>query len=492
MIVQLISSTVLPCTCFGCALLARLLAEAQRDEDRHRRRRRGRSTTATQKNGVNRFRILCACRTGRAQRVLAVVVRPACCRRRSSPATTTAAATTTAGQRLRAGAVACGRTSTVLCGRLSSRIVGSRPARRLYNGRFAGSQLCDYSRNRAAGPGSRAIAASRVHKPETVERRRPALPVADRPALGLEVHPHAEQGLELVAGGGARVASAPTPPRPITIPFCESRSTRTTTSHREQRPVLGLALLDLVGRHGDRVRQLVAGRPRAASRAAARRRGTIRAGRRRRPRGSSAAPPASAPRARRPARRPRRPSAPTAARTRRSRRARPTPPRAARRSASRPTRSTLLTTSTTGVATGATQLGDEAVARPDRLRSASIEEAHDVDLGERRERAVVGALAEQRARLVHAGRVEEHDLRRRRSCARRGPACASSAAGRTRSRPCARRAGSPASTSRRSAARRPTRTPTGTRPARASSLAPLRDGRRVGDARPRRRAASAA
>ena len=38
------------------------------------------------------------------------------------------------------------------------------------------------------------------------------------------------------------------------------------------------------------------------------------------------------------------------------------------------------------------------------------DDAHHVDLGERRERALVRSLTEQRARLVHTGSVEEHDL----------------------------------------------------------------------------------
>ena len=54
--------------------------------------------------------------------------------------------------------------------------------------------------------------------------------------------------------------------------------------------------------------------------------------------------------------------------------------------------------------------GDEVVPLADRLARVD-EEADDVDLVERRERAAVGALAQQGAGLVDAGRVEEHDLR---------------------------------------------------------------------------------
>ncbi len=73
--------------------------------------------------------------------------------------------------------------------------------------------------------------------------------------------------------------------------------------------------------------------------------------------------------------------------------------------------SVLFTASTTGVETSARRAGDEPVARPDR-RVGLDEEADDVDLTERRERTVVGALTEQCAGLVHARRVEEDDLGR--------------------------------------------------------------------------------
>ena len=49
------------------------------------------------------------------------------------------------------------------------------------------------------------------------------------------------------------------PPRPITMPFCDSRSTRTTTRSASSGPLRRLPLLDLLGRDRDRVRQLVAG-----------------------------------------------------------------------------------------------------------------------------------------------------------------------------------------------------------------------------------------
>ena len=55
------------------------------------------------------------------------------------------------------------------------------------------------------------------------------------------------------------------------------------------------------------------------------------------------------------------------------------------------------------------EVGDEAVASPDRARRLD-EHAHHVDLRERGTGALVGALAEQRARLVDARRVEQHDL----------------------------------------------------------------------------------
>ena len=57
-------------------------------------------------------------------------------------------------------------------------------------------------------------------------------------------------------------------------------------------------------------------------------------------------------------------------------------------------------------------LRDEPVAGTDR-RGRLDDDADDVDPGERRERALVRTLAEQRAGPVHTRRVEEHDLRLR-------------------------------------------------------------------------------
>ena len=54
--------------------------------------------------------------------------------------------------------------------------------------------------------------------------------------------------------------------------------------------------------------------------------------------------------------------------------------------------------------------GDEAVARPDALVGRHAE-ADDIDLGERRPHDVVEALAEQRARAVQTGGVDEDELR---------------------------------------------------------------------------------
>jgi len=54
--------------------------------------------------------------------------------------------------------------------------------------------------------------------------------------------------------------------------------------------------------------------------------------------------------------------------------------------------------------------GPVFVTHPDGLGRVD-EEADHVDLAQRREGAAVGALAQQRARLVDPGRVEEHDLR---------------------------------------------------------------------------------
>ena len=311
-------------------------------------------------------------------------------------------------------------------------------ARRLYNGRFAGSQLCD------SGEVARRAVRSHVHErsqTEAVERRRAALPVGIDLHVGLEVHADAEQRLELEAGRGARLPRAPSRPcrsrSPSASPARRGRPARSASSG----PLVGLALLDLVGGHRDRVRQLVVGRPRAAARAPARRRGTTRAGRSRRRRGSSAGPRAAGPRARPRARRRRRRCAPTAARTPRSRRARPTRRPGARACVAGPARSILFTTSTTGVRTCATSSATKRSPGPigsfASMRKQTTSTSPSVV-----ERPAVRALAEQRARLVHAGRVEEHDLRRRRSCARRAPACASSAAGRRRSTPCGRRAGS--------------------------------------------------
>ncbi len=52
---------------------------------------------------------------------------------------------------------------------------------------------------------------------------------------------------------------------------------------------------------------------------------------------------------------------------------------------------------------------DEPVARTDGVRRVD-HETDDIDLAKRRERTLVGPLAEQRPRLVDTGRVEEDDL----------------------------------------------------------------------------------
>ena len=71
--------------------------------------------------------------------------------------------------------------------------------------------------------------ARRRSVPQAVERMRTALPVAFDLHRGVEEHRRAEERLELLA------ASVPAclmtwPPLPITMPFCESRSTSTFTS----------------------------------------------------------------------------------------------------------------------------------------------------------------------------------------------------------------------------------------------------------------------
>ena len=95
-------------------------------------------------------------------------------------------------------------------------------------------------------------------------------------------------------------------------------------------------------------------------------------------------------------------------------------PRGARRPSRRSARSILFTTRIFGVVDLLHELGDEPVAAPDRSpspRRACTRRRPRASVGER---ALVGALAEQRARLVDAGRVEQHDLRCRAWCARRG------------------------------------------------------------------------
>ena len=184
------------------------------------------------------------------------------------------------------------------------------------------------------------------------------------------------------------------PPLPITIPFCDSRSTRIRARKRRIRRrssgssasasrVLVVVGLDLLGDHGDRVRQLVAGDREqllAQQLGDEERLGLV---------GDHAvrvvarALRAAASRARRPARRRRRRCAPTAARTRRTRRARPSRPRGARRSLARVGEVDLVDHEDLRRVDLLHELGDEPVAAPDR-RVRLDEQAHDVDLGERR------------------------------------------------------------------------------------------------------------
>ena len=294
---------------------------------------------------------------------------------------------------------------------------------------------------------------------EAVEGVGPALPVRVHPDLGLQVHPGAEQRPRARGGPSCPASRITAPPLPITIPFWESRSTRTTTRYRR--------IVVLVLRSSSASR-----RPRRAARRSPR---SSAAARRGRSRGASRAParprarlglvaddavrvvhgPAAAagPRARRPARRRLRRCGPRAGRTPRSPRARrSTRPRWSATSA-RLAASVLFSTSTLGVRDLVHELGDEPVAAADR-RVRLDEQAHDVDLGERLHRAAVAPLAEQRARLVDPRACRAGRSGTRRWCARRGSACASSAAGSRRSRPSSRRAGSRASTSPRSAGRR--------------------------------------
>ena len=62
-----------------------------------------------------------------------------------------------------------------------------------------------------------------------------ALPVALHPDPGLEVDPDAEERLELVAGRGAGLLQHPAA-LPMTMPFCDSRSTRIDRPERRIRP----------------------------------------------------------------------------------------------------------------------------------------------------------------------------------------------------------------------------------------------------------------
>ena len=204
------------------------------------------------------------------------------------------------------------------------------------------------------------------------------------------------------------------PPLPMTMPFCESRSTRMTTRSARTGPDAVSPLLDLFGRHRDRMRQLVA-RDRqqllAHELGGEERLGLIAhdaVGVIVRARSGSRAS-----------------SSPTSAST-------PSPVRADKRHVCREVAelagrrgelvdaivlvaaaSILLTTSTAGVLTSAMRAATNRSPGP--IVGVRLDqEADRVDLGQRRERPLVRAFAEQRARLVHAGRVEEDDLRRRR------------------------------------------------------------------------------
>ena len=177
----------------------------------------------------------------------------------------------------------------------------------------------------------------------------------------------------------------------------------------EQRPVGGLALLDLVGGHRDRMRQLLAcHREQLLAQQLGREerfglvgdhalRVVVRTGR------------AAATPARRAARRRRRRRAPRAARTRRSRRARPTPARDGRRSARATRRRPCSPRARPGCDTSASRAATNRSPGP--IGALASMRKHTTSTSPSVvERPVVRALAEQRARLVHAGRVEEDDL----------------------------------------------------------------------------------
>ena len=74
------------------------------------------------------------------------------------------------------------------------------------------------------------------------------------------------------------------------------------------------------------------------------------------------------------------------------------------------TRSVLVTTATTVARSAAISAGDEPVALADRLVGRQAQADH-VDLAPHLADQVVEALAEQRARAVQAGRVDQDELR---------------------------------------------------------------------------------
>ena len=271
MIVQPISSGVLPWICFGLSSLALAVAEPQRDVDRGDEHERCRSTTRrSRRSGMKRLSILLGVGPLGCERVLAVVVRLG-----------------TAGEdegdgrerghdgrgRQRAGAVSSCVTPCLLPAPPATCAASTRSAQRVEHSShadFAGQQLVQRFVN---------------SEPEAVEGVGAALPVALDPHPGLEVA-RGRRAAPRARGGPSVPASLSTaPPWPITIPFCDSRSTRIDdperAGRRPGRPLARLVLvgLDLLGDHRDRVRQLVACDRGAAARAAARRRGTSRAGR---------------------------------------------------------------------------------------------------------------------------------------------------------------------------------------------------------------------
>ena len=194
-----------------------------------------------------------ACGPGRLERVLPVVV-----------AAATAARQQRRDDRRRAHAdgpaaepVSCGRTSTFLdpvCARGSRiRAEAARQSERVQGPRrdstaaaSPASQLCDSPAS--VGRGIRPIRVRGASQTEAIERVGPPLPVGLDLHARLEVDPHAEQRLELAAGRRCPPRLSTEPPRPMTMPFCDSRSTRTTTREREERTVGRLPLLDLLGR----------------------------------------------------------------------------------------------------------------------------------------------------------------------------------------------------------------------------------------------------